>query len=189
MAHIDEPPPSYEEVLERLRPGDVLTHCFRPFPNTPVSGQGAVKPAVLEARARGVLFDVGHGMGSFAFKTGRAMLAAGFVPDTISSDIHVLNLDGPVFDQATTLSKFLCLGLSLSDVVKATTVNAAAAIRRPDLGSLRPGAIGDATVFSVRDGRFDYVDVVGEVMTGRQEDRQRGRRPRRPVVASELKRD
>lgn len=166
MAHIDEPPPSYEDVLERLRPGDILTHCFRPFPNTPVSGQGAIKPTVLAARARGVLFDVGHGMGSFAFKTARAMLTAGFVPDTISSDLHALNIDGPVFDQATTLSKLLCLGVPLVDVVRATTANAADALRRPDLGNLRPGSVGDATIFSVREGRFDYVDSVGEVLTG-----------------------
>ena len=168
MAHIDEPPPSYEEVLQRLRPGDVITHCFRPFPNTPVSGQGAVKQAVLDARARGVLFDVGHGMGSFAFKTGRAMLAAGFLPDTISSDIHVLNLDGPVFDQTTTLSKFLCMGMPLADVIRSTTTTAAAAMRRPDLGTFAPGALGDATIFRIEDGSFDYVDVVGEVMRGSQ---------------------
>ena len=78
MAHIDHPPPSYEEVVERLRPGDVLTHAFRPFPNAPATAQGTVKPAVLEARERGVLFDIGHGKGSFAFKTARAMLANGF---------------------------------------------------------------------------------------------------------------
>ncbi len=166
MAHIDEPPPSYEEVLIRLRPGDVLTHCFRPFPNSPVTGQGAVKPAVLEARQRGVLFDVGHGMGSFAFKTARAMLDAGFMPDTISSDLHILNLEGPVFDQATTLSKFLCLGTPLIDVIRATTANAAAAIRRPELGTLRPGSAGDATVFTVNEGSFPYVDSVGERMIG-----------------------
>ncbi len=166
MAHIDEPPPSYEDVLLRLRPGDVLTHCFRPFPNSPVSGQGAVKPAVLQARRRGVLFDVGHGMGSFAFKTARAMLDAGFMPDTISSDLHVLNLEGPVFDQATTLSKFLSLGTPLIDVIRATTVNAAAAIRRPELGTLRVGSAGDATIFTVSEGGFAYVDSVGEQMTG-----------------------
>ena len=166
MAHIDEPPPSYDEVLERLRPGDVLTHCFRPFPNSPVTGQGAVKASVREARARGVLFDIGHGMGSFSFKVAQAMLAGGFAPDTISSDLHLLNKDGPVFDQATTLSKFLCLGLPLSDVIRATTVNAATALRRPDLGSLRPGSTGDATVFSIREGRFSYVDSVGEIMNG-----------------------
>ncbi len=169
MAHIDEPPPSYEDVLERLRPGDILTHCFRPFPNTPVTGQGAVKPAVLAARQRGVLFDVGHGMGSFSYKVARAMLAAGFMPDTISSDVHVLNVDGPVFDQTTTMSKFLCLGISLGDVIRASTVNAATAMRRPDLGTLRVGAAGDATIFTVREGRFDYVDSVGEVSTGDQQ--------------------
>ncbi|TMJ37077.1 MAG: amidohydrolase/deacetylase family metallohydrolase, partial [Alphaproteobacteria bacterium] len=84
MAHIDEPPPTYEDVLAKLRPGDVLTHAFRPFPNAPATAQGTVKPAVLAARKRGVLFDIGHGMGSFAFKTARAMLANGFLPDTIS---------------------------------------------------------------------------------------------------------
>ena len=166
MAHIDEPPPSYEDVLDRLRPGDVLTHCFRPFPNSPVTGQGAIKPAVVAARQRGILFDVGHGMGSFSFKTARAMLAAGFMPDTISSDLHSLNQDGPVFDQATTLSKFLNLGTPLVDVIRATTVNAAAAIRRPELGALRPGSAGDATIFSVSEGRFPLIDSVGEQMVG-----------------------
>lgn len=166
MAHIDEPPPSYEDVLARLRPGDVLTHCFRPFPNSPVTGQGAVKAAVIEARQRGVLFDVGHGMGSFSFKTARAMLDAGFMPDTISSDVHALNLEGPVFDQATTLSKFLSLGTSLTDVIRATTANAAAAIRRPELGTLRPGSAGDATIFTVNDGEFTYTDSTGDRMNG-----------------------
>lgn len=166
MVHIDEPPPTYEDVLERLRPGDTLTHCFRPFPNSPITGQGAVKTAVLEARKRGVLFDVGHGMGSFSFKVARAMLDAGFMPDTISSDVHSLNLEGPVFDQATTLSKFLCLGTPLTDVIRATTANVATAIRRPDLGTLRPGSAGDATIFTVGDGNFPYTDSTGERMTG-----------------------
>jgi dihydroorotase len=80
-----------------------------------------VKPAVLAARKRGVLFDIGHGMGSFAFKTARAMLANGFQPDTISSDVHALCINGPAFDQVTTMSKFLCLGMSLSEVIKAST--------------------------------------------------------------------
>jgi dihydroorotase len=166
MAHIDEPPPSYEEVIARLRPGDVLTHAFRPFPNSPATAQGTVKRAVIEARQRGVLFDIGHGKGSFAFKTARAMLANGFLPDTISSDVHALCINGPAFDQVTTMSKFLCLGMPLADVVAASTVNAAFALKRPELGSLKPGSIGDATILSIDDGRFDYVDVVGEHMTG-----------------------
>ncbi len=150
MAHIDEPPPTYDAVLERLRPDDILTHCFRPFPNTPVSGQGAVKDSVIAARQRGILFDVGHGMGSFAFATGRAMLAGGFMPDTISSDLHKLCLEGPAIDQAVTMSKFLCLGMPLDEVIRASTVNVARAMRRDDLGTLRPGALGDATIYHRR---------------------------------------
>lgn len=166
MCHIDFPPPSYEDVLERLRPGDVLTHAFRPFPNAPVNPQGKVKEAVLRARQRGVLFDIGHGKGSFAFKTARGMLANGFYPDTISSDVHALCINGPAFDQVTTLSKFLCLGMPLNDVIAATTLNAAMALKRPELGSLKPSSIGDATILSVQQGKFDYVDVVGEHMVG-----------------------
>ena len=166
MCHIDHPPPSYEEVLDMLRPGDVLTHAFRPFPNAPCTAQGTVKDAVLRARKRGVMFDIGHGKGSFAFKTARAMLANGFAPDTISSDVHALCIDGPAFDQVTTMSKFLCMGMSLSDVIKASTVNAAVALQRMEYGSLKAGSLGDATILSVREGRFDYVDVVGEHLIG-----------------------
>jgi len=166
MAHIDEPPPSYDEVIARLRPGDVLTHSFRPFPNSPATAQGTVKRAVMDARRRGVLFDIGHGKGSFAFRTARAMLANGFLPDTISSDVHALSINGPAYDQVTTMSKFLCLGMPLVDVIAASTVNAAFALQRPELGSLKAGSVGDATVLSVEDGQFDYVDVVGEHLTG-----------------------
>src|SRR5215471_18450082 len=166
MAHIDEPPPSYEEVIARLRPGDVLTHAFRPFPNSPVTAQGTVKRTVIEARQRGVLFDIGHGKGSFAFKTARAMLANGFLPDTISSDVHALCINGPAFDQVTTMSKFLCLGMPLANVIAASTTNAAFALRRPELGNLKPGSAGDATILSIRNGSFDYVDVIGEHLTG-----------------------
>jgi dihydroorotase len=166
MCHIDHPPPSYEEVLDMLRPGDVLTHAFRPFPNAPVTSQGTVKSAVLAARKRGVFFDIGHGKGSFAFKTARAMLANGFEPDTISSDVHALCIDGPAFDQVTTMSKFLCLGMSLSDVIKCSTVNAGLALKRMEYGSLKVGSLGDATILSVKEGKFDYVDVIGEHLIG-----------------------
>ena len=166
MAHIDHPPPSYEEVVSLLRPGDVLTHAFRPFPNAPCTAQGTVKQIVLEARERGVLFDIGHGKGSFAFKVARAMLANGFYPDTISSDVHLLCINGPAYDQVTTMSKFLCMGMPFPDVVAASTVNAAMALRRPELGSLKPGSVGDATLLSIREGKFDYEDVVGEHLIG-----------------------
>ncbi len=166
MCHIDQPPPSYEEVINMLRPGDVLTHAFRPFPNSPVNAQGKVKAAVLEARARGVKFDIGHGKGSFAFKTARAMLANGFYPDTISSDVHALCIEGPAYDQVTTMSKFLCLGVPLNDVIAQSTINAAHALKRPELGSLKPGSVGDATLLSVKEGQFEYEDVMGEKLIG-----------------------
>lgn len=166
MAHIDHPPPTYAEIVSALRPGDILTHCFRPFPNAPCSGQGVILSEVRAARERGVIFDVGHGGGSFAFKTARNMLAGGFEPDTISSDVHTLCIEGPAFDQVTTLSKFLCMGMPLDRVIAASTVKAADALQRPELGTLRAGAVGDATILSIEDGAFDYVDVVGEVMTG-----------------------
>ena len=113
-----------------------------------------------------MLFDIGHGKASLAFKTARGMLANGFYPDTISSDVHALCIDGPAFDQVTTLSKFLCMGMPLNDVIAASTINAAMALKRPELGSLKPGCVGDATVLSVREGAFDYVDATGERMTG-----------------------
>ena len=102
------------------------------------------------------------------------MRANGFPPDTISSDVHALCINGPAFDQVTTMSKFLCLGMTLSDVIKASTETAAFALKRPDLGSLKPGSAGDATILSVDDGAFDYVDVVGEHLIGDRKINSRG---------------
>ncbi|HEX6111336.1 MAG TPA: amidohydrolase/deacetylase family metallohydrolase [Geminicoccaceae bacterium] len=165
MAHIDFPPPRRRDMLERLRPGDVLTHCFRPFPNAPVV-RGEVRAEMLEARERGVLFDLGHGMGGFGFASTRPMLEAGFLPDVISSDVHTLSEHGPAFDLLHTMSKLHCLGMSLSEVVSAVTVRPAEALRRSDLGTLAPGAAGDAAVLDVVEGSFDYVDVLGEHLAG-----------------------
>jgi dihydroorotase len=168
MAHLDNPPPSRLEVLSRLRRGDILTHCFRPFPNAPVQGDGQIREEVLEARRRGVIFDIGHGGGSFGFRTAEAMLAAGFLPDAISSDVHTLSVNGPAFDQLVTMSKFLCLGMELVDVIRASTAAPAAALGRSDIGRLEIGAVGDATVLELAEGDFDYRDVLGEVRSGRR---------------------
>lgn len=166
MAHLDAPPPSRHEVVSRLRSGDILTHCFRPFPNAPVQPDGKVRDEILAARARGVIFDIGHGGGSFGFGTTRKMLAAGFLPDVISSDVHAISIEGPAFDLLTTMSKFLCLGFDLATVIKLATVNAAAAIRRPDLGTLKVGSVGEATVIDQAMGKFDYSDSIGERLVG-----------------------
>jgi dihydroorotase len=166
MAHLDNPPPSRREVVEKLRRGDILTHCFRPFPNAPVRADGRVYEEVLEARERGVIFDIGHGGGSFGFATTRGMLAAGFLPDVISSDVHAISIEGPAFELLTTMSKFLCLGVELPKVIAMATVNPALAIGKPALGTLKPDGCADATVLEVRDGKFDYTDCIGERLMG-----------------------
>ena len=167
MAHIDRPPPVLRDVLERLRPGDVLTHCFRPFPNSVLVGGRGIREEVSRARERGVLFDIGHGFGSFAFSVAEETQRRGFAPDVISSDVHVLNVNGPVYDLLVTLSKFHCLGMSLDDVVARATVAPARAIGRPDLGRLDTGAVGDAALLEVSSGEFAYVDALGEVFRGK----------------------
>jgi dihydroorotase len=168
MCHIDRPPPTYSQVLETLRPGDILTHCFRPRPNAPITGDGKVKEAVWQAREKGVLFDIGHGMGAFSFEVAETMLAAGFMPDVISSDVHVLCIDGPAFDNLETMSKFLNLGMPLAEVVKAVTATPAGLLKRPDLGDLSPGSTGDATVLDLDEGSFSFADVTGAILRGRQ---------------------
>lgn len=164
MLHIDEAPPSYAEVVELLRPGDVLTHCFRPFPNAPCDGQGKVRDAVLRARARGVLFDIGHGMGSFSWETARAMAGQGFWPDSISSDVHAMCVDGPAHDLLRTMNKFLALGMPLAQVIRAATEAPARALRRPDLGVLTVGGVGDASLIALEDREIALEDVLGEMV-------------------------
>ena len=174
MAHIDHPPPSRKEVLHRLRPGDVLTHCYRPFPNSLLRSDGAVREEALLARERGVTFDIGHGAGSFGFHACRGLLAAGFRPDVISSDVHVLNVDGPAFDLLTTLSKFLVLGVDLNALVSAVTTAPANSIRRPSLGTLAVGSEGDATVVDIEKGSFEFHDTVGECLAADRRLRLKG---------------
>ncbi|RAI02382.1 amidohydrolase/deacetylase family metallohydrolase [Acuticoccus sediminis] len=165
MAHIDNAPPNQKEVLEILRPGDILTHCFRPWPNAPIDGQRNIRAEVLAARDRGVVFDIGHGQGGFSFDSCRAMFDEGIFPDVISSDVHVLCVDGPAHDVLAVMSKFMALGMNLTDVVRCVTLNPAQAMRRPELGSLAVGTPGDATILELRDEPVRHVDVSGETLT------------------------
>ena len=166
MTHIDFPPPGRSEVIGRLRPGDILTHCFKAFPNSPIDGAGLVREDAKAARARGVIFDIGHGMGSFDFEVATAMLKAGYAPDVVSSDVHLFCADGPAFDVLVCLSKLLTLGMSLPDAIRAVTTSPAKAIGRPDLGSLAVGSIGDAAVLRLIAGSFPYVDAGGRTVVG-----------------------
>lgn len=166
MTHLDLPPPSHADVAPKLNKGDILTHCFRPFPNAPIISERQIKAEVLAARERGVVFDIGHGMGSFSFDTARAMMREGFMPDVISSDVHSLCVDGPAYDLLITLSKFVCLGMPLPDIIEAATVAPAAAINRPELGTLTPGTAGDASLLELKEGSFEYLDSTGQPMAG-----------------------
>jgi dihydroorotase len=174
MAHVEQPPPRITNILPNLRKGDILTHCYRPMPNAPLDHFGRVRDEVLEARERGVLFDIGHGRSSFNFDVATRMLEAGFPPDVISTDIHFGNIDGPVYNLLVTMSKFLSLGMTLPDVLARVTSSAAQAIGRPDLGRLQIGAPGDAAILQVEDGAFPYTDSTGKSMTGTKSIQSRG---------------
>jgi dihydroorotase len=162
MGHLDNPPPPRGEVMRMLRKGDILTHCFRPWPNAPAASDGGIEQDVLEARARGVIFDIGHGRGSFGFATAMQMLKNGFMPDVLSSDVHLTSIDGPAYNLLVTMSKFLKLGMELPDIIRATTINPANAIYLEDRGTLKPGLLGDATVLDIEKGQFTFLDVLGE---------------------------
>jgi dihydroorotase len=151
-----------DEALHRLRPGDIVTHCFTGWPPGIVDSAGRIIDAAQDARSRGVLFDVGHGAGSFAFEVAEAALADGFAPTSVSSDLHVGNFRGPVYDLVTTLSKFLILGLPLEEVIAMATIRPATAIgRQGDLGQIRAGSIADLTILRVVEGRFTFTDARG----------------------------
>ncbi len=168
MAHIDFPPPSRDEVLARLRPGDILTHCFRPFPNAPIDGKRKVRDTIRKAHERGVLFDIGHGYGGFAFEPGKAAMDQGIMPDILSSDVHVLSKDGPAYDILHIMNKFWAVGMNFTEVVRAVTETPAASLRRPELGCLAEGTPGDATIVRVETGAWDYHDVLGATVTGKE---------------------
>ncbi len=169
MVHVGDTPIPLTEILDELRPGDVLTHCFHGREEGILDAKGGVLAEAQKAAGRGVHFDVGHGKGSFAFAVARRALAQGFRPGTISSDLHVYNLHGPVFDLATTMSKFLHLGLPLDEVVEMTTAAPARALRgAAALGTLAPDAAADVTLLELREGQFELEDAGGEKVTARQ---------------------
>jgi dihydroorotase len=161
MTHIGTAPPSYADVVSMLRPGDILTHCFRPDPNSALGSDGNLLPEVLAARERGVLFDIAHGMGAFGYATAEAALGNGFKPDLISSDVHVIAVEGPGFDLLHTMSKLLNCGLTLPEVIGMSSNRPALAVRRPELGHLGVGAPADITVLRQVDSNYVFADVVG----------------------------
>ena len=159
MVHIGAAPPTLAEIVEYLRPGDILTHCFTGQPNKIVDEAGAVIPSIKDLHDRGLVLDIGHGAGSFSFETAEAMLQQGILPDVISTDIHQLAIQGPCFDMPVTLSKFLNLGMTIEQVIACATTNAAKAIRKDDLGTLCVGSVADVATFRIDEGEFTFQDV------------------------------
>ena len=159
MVHISGSDVPLAELLTPLRPGDVITHCYH---GDEIAGildnSGKVLPQVRDARDKGIVFDIGHGVGSFSFDVGRKAMDDGFPPDTISSDIHGLGINGPTFDLPTTMSKFLHLGMPIEDIVERVTVEPAKAVSW-DLGHLGVGAVGDAAVLGLEEGSFELTDA------------------------------
>lgn len=152
-------------VLNALRSGDMYTHLYHPHPDHAFADDGMPIDELLEARARGVIFDVGHGVGAFVWRVAEpACEKYGFWPDTISTDLHHFNLRGPVVDLPTTMSKFLYLGMPVKDIVQAVTLNAAKAMRVDDrLGSIQAGKQADITLLKLEKGLFALSDAEGVI--------------------------
>ncbi|MEM2906103.1 MAG: amidohydrolase/deacetylase family metallohydrolase [Candidatus Bathyarchaeia archaeon] len=169
MVHVGATPEPLEQILVELRKGDLMTHCFHGGQYGILDEQGSILQEARDAVARGVIFDVGHGKGSFSFDVAEKALAQGMVPGTISSDLHRYNVFGPVYDLATTMSKFLLLGLSLDEVVAKAASTPASLLGMSDkIGTLRKGAIADISIFYLEEGKFRFDDTMGKTKYGRQ---------------------
>lgn len=159
--------PYYELVTRRLRPGDISTHSWRgPVPW--VDENGKLYPYVYEARKRGVIFDVGHGGGSFIWRNAAPAVAQGFYPDSISTDLHASSMNAAMMDMQTTMSKFLVAGMPLKDVIHRSTWGPAQIIHHPELGHLTVGSVADVAVFKVMEGDFGFGDSSGGLLKGKQ---------------------
>ena len=158
----------YEElVTKKLRPGDMSTHMF--LGRVPMlDDAGKLRPFLFEARKRGVLFDVGHGGGSFLFRQAVPAVTQGFLPDSISTDLHIGSMNGAMQTMLTTMSKFLNMGMTLDDVVLRSTWHPARQIKREELGHLSVGAPADIAVLRLEKGDYGFVDVNGARMQGTQ---------------------
>jgi len=167
MAHIGEPPPVIEDVLDLLDEGDVVTHCFHGKVGRPWLPDGRPAPALERALARGVRLDIGHGAASFSYAVAEGAIAAGVAPHSISTDAHVRNVRGPVYDLPTTMGKLLRCGMSLLEVIRAVTVAPAAVLGDAGWASLE-GTLQRATLFRLEQGTRDsrvYPDAGGDMRT------------------------
>lgn len=159
--------PLYDLLNRVLRPGDIFTHVYGGLRGEQDAKTLGPSQALIDGRKRGVLFDVGHGAGSFRWRVAVPLMKAGFTPDTIGTDLHVHSMNTGLKDILDLMSKFLAMGMSLEQVVTANTLNAARAIKQPQLGSLSPGAIADVAVLRLETGDFGFADQHGARLKGR----------------------
>lgn len=159
-----EPELSLEELfMEKLRPGDIFTHCYAHVGGRiPIVDENRkLRPYVLEAQKRGIIFDVGHGGGSFLWDQAIPAIEQGLKPNSISTDLHTGSMNGGMKDMSNVMSKLLNIGLTLQEVIERSTWNPAQIIKRPELGHLTPGAVADVAVFDVLEGDFGFIDTKG----------------------------
>ena len=182
MSHISTGPPPVDEILALLGPGDIVTHAFTGQSERLIDDEGRLLEAARQARDRGVIFDIGHGSGSFSWTSAEALIGAGFMPDMISTDLHWVSLPGPnlleplkqeivagvkgdgspQFTLPVAMSKFLHLGMSLNDVVTATTSRPASVLGMDgEIGTLRPTARADLATFVIDEGSYELHDIHG----------------------------
>ena len=151
------PERTYPELLEKMQPGDIHTHVYaQQFPI--LDANKKPESFMFEARERGIIFDVGHGAGSFWFRQAIPAMEGGFGPDSISTDLHIRNVNGAVLDMLTTMSKFLSMGMSLEETIYRSTVTPAEEIGHPELGTLSEGAEADVAALMLEEGAFGYTD-------------------------------
>jgi len=159
--------PYYELVTQRMGPGDITTHMY--LGDVPwVGAEGKLLPYLHEARRRGIIFDVGHGGGSFCWRNAVPSIEQGFLPDSISTDLHTLCMNDAMMDMANVMSKFLALGVPLAEVIRESTINPAREIGHPELGHLSVGAVADLCALDLLEGEFGFLDVHGGRLMGRQ---------------------
>ena len=156
--------------LEKLRPGDIFTHAYAHVNGrTPIVGEdGKVRDYVFKAQKRGIVFDVGHGGGSFLFEQAVPAMEQGLKPDVISTDLHTGSMNGGMKNINNVMSKFLNMGLSIQEIIAATTSKPAKFIQRKDLGHLSVGGLADVTLINIRNGNFGFIDTRGKRMKGNQ---------------------
>jgi dihydroorotase len=154
-------------LTQKLRPGDIYTHCYSGLRDE-LDGTGHVNKGMLEGRKRGVIFDVGHGGGSFAWRIAVPAIQQGFTPDSISSDLHIGSMNGGMKDMLNIMGKFLAMGLPVDDVIRWSTWNPAREIHHEELGNLSVGSPADIAVLSLEKGRFGFTDMYGARMDGTQ---------------------